>query len=90
MRRSMKRPEDRPEYLVERVRDALAKDRRVGELELDIEVQEGRVVVGGAVLTRQQQASVPLVLRDAFPDLEVENRTEVVSREEPRGAERLS
>lgn len=44
----------------------------------------------GSVVTRLQQEFVPLVLRGAIPDMEVENRTEVVSRDDPDDGERLS
>jgi hypothetical protein len=90
MTRSETPPEGRPEYLVERIRDALATDRRVGELELDIEVRQGSVVISGSVVTRQQREAVPVVLRDGFPGLEVENRTEVVARDEPEEAEEIT
>jgi hypothetical protein len=90
MRPSTERPEaDPPEYLVERVRHALATDPRVGELELDIEIRGERVTVGGTVVTRLQQEAIPLVLGEHLPDFEVENRTEIASREEPDEAESL-
>jgi hypothetical protein len=87
---SVKPPDESPEYLVERVRDVLAKDRRVGELELDIRGREGGVRVAGTVVTRQQHEAVPLVLREAFPGLRVENRTELAARDEPEEAERIT
>lgn len=90
MRPSTKHPEgDPPEYRVERVRHALATDPRVGELELDIVVRGDRVIIGGTVLTRQQHEAIPLALAEELPDVQVENRTEIVSKEEPEDAERL-
>jgi hypothetical protein len=68
-------------YVLERVRDALASDARVGELGLDVELAGDVLVVRGAVSTAARKASVEPVAREARAGLgvshEVQDRTEV-------------
>lgn len=68
-----------PEYVVERVREALARDPRVGEIELDVSIQGRTVVVEGTVPTEERREAIPEVVRATAPDHEVENRTTVTS-----------
>lgn len=71
-------PEHRPEYIVERVRQRLAVDERVAELELQVSVVAGRVVVSGTVPTEERREGVAAVVAETVPDLEVVNQTEVL------------
>ena len=72
-----------PEAVIARAREALATDPRVGELELDLRVAGGRLVVGGGVPTEERRDGVGAVLRERFPDLEVVNLVTVVPTEPP-------
>lgn len=67
-----------PEYVLERVREALARDPRVGELELVVTVEGRTVVVEGTVPTQERRDAIPEVVLAAAPDHEVENRATVI------------
>jgi osmotically-inducible protein OsmY len=64
-------------YLVARIRDALAKDSRVNEPELEVAVSGGKVMVTGTVPTESRRTAVSEVVRELAPDMEVRNATEV-------------
>jgi predicted nucleotidyltransferase len=65
------------EYLVARAHDALVRDPRTAELELDVAVDGGVVVLSGVVATPERQAAVGAVVAQALPDREVRNLTGV-------------
>jgi predicted nucleotidyltransferase len=68
--------DDEPdEYLVARAHDALVRDPRTGELELDVAVDGGVVVLSGAVATPERQAAVAEVVARALPGRQVRNLT---------------
>lgn len=73
-------PEHQPEYLIEKVRERLATDDRVAELELQVSVAGDRLVVSGTVPTEERRAAVAEVAREAAPDHRVVNETEVLDR----------
>jgi predicted nucleotidyltransferase len=65
------------EYLVAHAHDALVRDPRTAELELDVAVDGGVVVLSGVVATPERQAAVGEVVAQALPDREVRNLTGV-------------
>jgi hypothetical protein len=69
-------PED---YRVQRLREALAKDPRVGELELEVRSAGGKVFVSGLVGTEERRSAIDAVAREVVPDLRVVNETAVSS-----------
>jgi len=69
-------PED---YLVQHLREALAKDTRVGELELEVRSAGGKVFVSGLVGTEERRLAIDEVAREVVPDLRVVNETAVSS-----------
>ena len=75
-----------PHYQVQR---ALAHDPRVGELELQVTIRAGKVMVAGSVPTEDVRNSVTVVVREALPDAEVHNHTTVAVFPEPEEVERL-
>jgi hypothetical protein len=74
-----------PHYLVQRIREALAHDPRVGELELEVTVRAGKAVVSGTVPSEEVRQSVAEVLHEVAPELEGHNQTSVASY--PEGGE---
>jgi osmotically-inducible protein OsmY len=70
-------PEEPKHYLVQRIREALAHDPRVSELELQVTVRGSKVFVAGAVATDDRRQSVTEVVQEAAPDCEVHNQTRV-------------
>jgi osmotically-inducible protein OsmY len=76
-------------YLVARIREALTKDPRVNELELEVTVSGGRVFVAGTVATQDRQRAVADVVRELAPDLDIRNATEVTAATAPPRVETL-
>ena len=70
-------PDEPRHYLVQRIREALAHDPRVAELELEVTVRGSRVVVAGSVPTEERCRAVTDVVHAAAPDHEVQNETRV-------------
>jgi hypothetical protein len=65
-------------YLVEWIRQRLAKDPRVGELELQVSVAGRKVIVTGTVATADRQRAISEVLAELCPDRVVQNQTTVL------------
>ncbi len=66
-----------PEYLAAHLQEALARDPRVNEPELQVSIVAGRVRITGVVPTEERRAAVDEVAAERCADLEVENRTTV-------------
>jgi osmotically-inducible protein OsmY len=77
-------------YLLGRIQEALAKDPRLGELELDVRVVGDRVFLSGRVTTEERCRTAVEVVRDVAPDHEVSNQLTVVSEGGPGSEETLS
>ena len=82
-------PED-DAYRAAHLEDTLARDARVHEPELRVEVRGSRVRVSGVVPTRERQAAVTSVLEEQAPGLEVENLTTVIDPAGVPSVERLT
>ena len=82
--------EEPPHYLVQRVREALAHDERVSELEIKVKVFGRKVFVTGPVSTPERRGAIDEVLSEVLPGYEVHNETEAARLEAPEGSERLS
>lgn len=66
-----------PEYLVGHVEDALARDPRVNEQGLHVELRATTVVVTGTVTVESQKANIAEVVSELLPDHELQDRTTV-------------
>ena len=82
--------EEPPHYLVQRIREALAHDERVSELELQVKVVGSRVILGGTVTTDERRGAVEEVVREVVPGCEVRNEITVGSYGEPTDVEKIS
>jgi len=78
MERMDRNAEDVPPYLIQRVREALAHDPRVGELELRVKMVGNKVFVGGTVPTEERRRAVGEVVGEVLPDFEIHNETGVI------------
>src|SRR5262249_7339706 len=65
-------------YLPERLRRAFATDPRLNELELEVEIRDGVIVVAGAVQTHGRKEAVSAIARAAPPDRPRHNRIRVL------------
>jgi hypothetical protein len=70
--------DESPDYLTQRVREALAHDPRLGELELGVDLRGDRLFVTGSVHTEERRAAIDDVVREIAPDLEMHNQVQVV------------
>ncbi len=78
------------QYVVEKVRNLLAQDPRVGELDIHVKVRDAHVYVRGTVPTAERRDVISVVLADALPDCEVHNELTLVESAERTGEEQLS
>jgi enamine deaminase RidA (YjgF/YER057c/UK114 family) len=77
------------QYLIERVREALAEDPRVGELYVQVTVAGGKVFLSGAVATPERKAAMSEVVAELLPDHQIHNLATISSLSEPEDEERL-
>ena len=76
-------------YLAEHVRQALAQDPEVAELDVVVTVAGGRVELSGSVPTAERREAVGRVARETLPDHDVHNRIVVETFPAPARAERV-
>jgi osmotically-inducible protein OsmY len=76
-------------YVAAHVQEALARDQRVNEPELEVQVVNGRVYVTGVVPTNERREAVEAVVRECCPEFEVENQTTVARYPEAGETERV-
>ncbi len=72
-------PGEAPHYLIQRIREALAHDPRVGELELGVTLRAGQVFLTGTVHTDERRRAVSQVAGEVAPGLEIHNQVTVVA-----------
>lgn len=77
------------DYVAAHVQEALARDPRVNEPELEVQVVNGRVFVTGVVPTQERKDAVGAVVHECCPDFEIENRTTVARYPQADGTERV-
>ncbi len=71
-------PKEEPEkYLVQRVRDALIGDPRIGELHIDVTVRGDRVFLTGTVPSTERRDVIGDLVRGVLPDHTVHNHVGV-------------
>lgn len=64
---------DIPEYMVERVREALARDDRVGQLDVQVSIAGDRLLLDGIAATEERRAAAAEIAREVCPGMEVIN-----------------
>jgi osmotically-inducible protein OsmY len=87
---STDQPREPKQYVVEHIRDLLAQDPRVGELDIHVKVVGDRVFVRGTVPTTDRRDVITRVLETVISDYEVNNELSVVEVVENTEEERLS
>jgi hypothetical protein len=69
---------DQPDaYTAAHVQEALARDGRVGELGIGVEISDGLVTVQGIVPTEERRAAIEQVVGELLPEHEIRNRVVV-------------
>lgn len=79
-----------PQYVAEHIRDALRKDPRVGELDVQVRITGNRVFVNGNVTTADRQRAITEIVEELLPDIEVCNETSIQSAPETEDQETLA
>ena len=62
-----------PEYVAQHVRDALATDERVGQLDIGVTVAGERIQLAGCVQTPERREAIEEVVAEIAPGWEVHN-----------------
>ena len=78
-----------PEYVVQHVRDALANDERVGQLDIGVTVAGERIQLAGCVQTPERREAIQDVVTELAPDWEVHNAIVVEELHETDAVENL-
>jgi hypothetical protein len=69
---------DAPEYLIARVREAMARDERTHALDVCLRLSSGRLSLSGDVDTEERRRLIEQVARETLPpDVEVDNQLKV-------------
>jgi Icc-related predicted phosphoesterase len=66
------------DYLAGRLREALAADERVAQLDIDIRLKGDQVTLGGSVATDERRAAAESVARQVLPDHTIINDLQVI------------
>jgi osmotically-inducible protein OsmY len=77
------------QYLVARVRDALAHDHRVAALDIQVRIVGTDLFLTGAVATAPRRDAVEAVVHDVAPELTLHNQLDVLPVEAPHGREEI-
>jgi hypothetical protein len=75
-------------YVIGRVQEALARDGRVNELEIDVTLAGRRIFIEGEVATEQRRDAITDIVCELLPDYDVVNEVDVVPLSPPE-AEQL-
>lgn len=78
-----------PEYVVEHVREALAGDERVGQLDIGVSIAGDRIQLAGCVQTSERRDAIEQVVREIAPSWDVHNAIVVEELHETDAVERL-
>ena len=82
--------QDPPHYLIQRVREAIAHDPRVAELELRVKMVGDKLFVTGSVSTEERRRAVSEIVRETLPDVELHNEISVAAFPLPADEETMS
>ena len=77
------------DYLVGRIRQALAEDLRVNKQDVRVVIREGRVYINGDTSTEERRVAIAAVVSETVPDLDVRNEIVVRRVEGPVAPEVL-
>jgi hypothetical protein len=79
-----------PGYELERIRQALATDPRVGEPELSVDLIAGRLLITGSVPSDRVRDAIEEVVSELGLGMSLDNRVTVASTDAPTGEEPIA
>jgi osmotically-inducible protein OsmY len=68
---------EHPDYVSQRVWDALARDPRTNEMEVRVRVAGMKVFITGTVASEERRANIETVVMEIAPDYEIQNQITV-------------
>jgi predicted nucleotidyltransferase len=68
---------------VARLREAVARDSRTNELDIEIECEGERILLRGEVMSRERRDAAECIARELFPEFAIENQLRVTQYSEP-------
>ncbi|MBF6221659.1 BON domain-containing protein [Nocardia abscessus] len=68
---------EQPQYLVARLRRALAEDPRTAELGVQVTIRGDVVVLGGEVSSEQRKQQMETIVREQLPSARIHNDVHV-------------
>jgi osmotically-inducible protein OsmY len=77
------------QYLVAKLREALAHDPRVAALDIHVRIVGNDVFLTGAVATAPRRDAVEAVVRDLEPGLTLHNQLDLLTADAPSGREEI-
>ena len=78
------------QYVVARVRDALAHDERVAALDISVRIVANTVFLGGSVTTQERRQSCEHVVHELLPRHAIHNQLVVLDQPPPSVAEEVT
>ena len=78
-----------PHYAVAHLKEQLAKDPRLNELDIEVERQENRVLLKGEVSQRERKEVVEEIAREVLPGVPIENQIQVSHFQGPLSIEEI-
>ncbi|HVL81589.1 MAG TPA: BON domain-containing protein [Actinomycetota bacterium] len=78
------------DYVIERVREALAHDPVLAELDVTVSIRAGKVFLSGTVATAERHVRIGQIAEQASGGMPVCNETKVSTLEENPEPERLT
>ena len=78
-----------PEYVVQHVREALATDERVGQLDIGVTVAGERIQLAGCVQTPERRSAILEVVGEIAPDWKIHDAIVVEELHESDAVENL-
>jgi hypothetical protein len=77
------------DYRVARLRERLAQDPKISELDIQIEVADNKVLLRGEVLTKERLEAIVKTAAEVFPDFQIENQIRIANIMEPTEIEEI-
>lgn len=78
------------QYVVARLREALAHDERVAALDVNVRIIGDEVFLTGSVPTRERREACGQIIGELLPDSSLHNQLSVVEHDAPSGIEDLA
>ena len=82
--------EEPTQYLVARLRDALAHDHRVAALDLQVRIVGNDLYLTGQVASPRRRDAAESVVHDVAPELKVHNQLDLLPVDAPTSREEIS